>query len=1015
MTPQRFRAASGGLIDRAKPLRFTFNGRAYAGFAGDTLASALVANGVRIVGRSFKYHRPRGVFGLGAEEPNALVQLGRGARSDPNSKATQIELFDGLVAASQNCWPTVDFDLGSVTGLFSRLMPAGFYYKTFMWPPRRWIAYEPFIRRMAGLGRSPVLPDPDRYEHRYAHCDVLVVGAGPAGLAAALAAGRSGARLIAADEGARPGGTLLAGREDIGARPAVDWIGEAEAELRAMPEARVLSRTAVFGYYDHNQLGAVERVSDHRPARPGEPRQRVWHIHAREVVLATGAHERSLVFGNNDLPGVMLAGAASGYVNRYAVRAGRAAVVFTNNDSAYTAALDLAAGGVVVRAVVDLRADPPAALAGRLGAAGIEHLPGSAVLHARGWRRLGGVVVARLDGEGKPQGAVRHIECDLLGVSGGWNPAVHLHAQARGRPHFDPDLGAFVPGPAVQKERSAGAARGSFVLADCLAEGAAAGAAAAAACGFAASADLGLTLADEPAMTRVAATKVATTKDRTFQITMKPEAPLWYAPQAVGSRQKRFVDLQNDVTDADIALAVREGYHSVEHVKRYTTLGMGTDQGKTSNAVGFAHVAAALGADIATVGTTTYRPPYVPVALGALAGSEGGRHFAPSRRTPMHDAHLTAGAVMAQTGVWLRPQCYPRARESLEAAARREASAVRTRVGLVDISTLGKLELFGPDAALFLERVYINRWRGLKVGRCRYGVMLREDGIVFDDGTTSRIAETHYFMTVTTGQAPLAARRLDYWHKVLWPELDLRIVSVTDQWAGVALAGPASREVLARVLDGLDIGSHAFPHMAMGTGIIAGVAARVLRISFSGDLAYEIYVPSGHGMRLWRTLTAAGARFGITPYGVDAMNALRIEKGHVAGGELNGRVTADDLGLGRMMRAEGDFIGRRSLARSGLNDPGRWQLVGLAPEDGKTPIPQGAKIVGDLANRYVGELTSTAWSPTLGMPIGLGLVSAGRSRHGERLLAVSPLAGQAVRVIVRSPTFFDPEGERLHA
>jgi len=1004
MTAQRFRAPSGGLIDRARPLRFSFNGRAYTGFAGDTLASALLANGVRRVGRSFKYHRPRGVFGLGAEEPNALVQLGRGARSDPNSKATQIELFDGLVAESQNCWPTVDFDVGSLTGLFSRLMPAGFYYKTFMWPAGSWIAYEKFIRRIVGLGKSPLLPDPDRYEHRHAHCDVLVVGAGPAGLAAALAAGRSGARLIVADEGVRPGGMLLAGREHIGARPAVDWIAEAEAELRTMPEVKLLSRTTVFGYYDHNQLAALERVADHRPARPGEPRQRVWHIHAREVVLATGAHERPLVFGNNDLPGVMLASAASGYVNRYAVRPGRGAVVFTNNDSAYTAALDLASCGVAVQALVDLRADPPAALAERIGAAGIEHLPGAAVLHARGWRTLAGVVVARLDADSKPHGAPRRIACDLLCVSGAWNPAVHLHAQARGRPRFDPDIAAFVPGPSVQDERSAGAARGSFSLADCLAEGGAAGAAAASAAGFAASAELGLIFAPASEM-HLAMPRMATMQ----------AASAWSAPQAPGDRRKRFVDLQNDVTDADIALAVREGYRSVEHVKRYTTLGMGTDQGKTSNTLGFAHVAAATGAEIAAVGTTTYRPPYVPVALGALAGMEGGRHFAPNRRTPMHDAHVAAGAVMAQTGVWLRPQGYPRAGENLDDAARREASAVRERVGLVDISTLGKLELFGPDAPAFLERVYINRWRGLKVGRWRYGVMLREDGIVFDDGTTSRIGEAHYFMTVTTGQAPLVTRRLDYWHKVLWPELDLRIVSVTDQWAGVALAGPQSRRVLTRVLDGLDISPGAFPHMAMGTGSIAGIAARVFRISFSGDLAYEIYVPSGHGTLLWQTLITAGSEFGITPYGVDAMNALRIEKGHVAGGELNGRVTPDDLGLGGMIRPEGDFIGRRSLARPGLNDPGRWQLVGLAPEDGRTSIPPGAKIVADRTDRYIGEVTSTSWSPTLGMPIGLGLISAGRSRHAERLLAVSPLVGQKVPVIVRGPMVFDPEGKRLHA
>ncbi len=992
MMPQKFRLPSGGLIDRGRPLRFTFNGATHTGFAGDTLASALLANGVRIVGRSFKYHRPRGVFGLGAEEPNALVQLGVGARSEPNSKATQVELFDDLVASSQNCWPTVDFDLGSLTGLFGRLLPAGFYYKTFMLG--RWIAYEPFIRRMAGLGKAPLLPDPDHYEHRHAHCDVLIVGAGPAGLAAALAAGRAGARLIVVDEGDRAGGTLLAGSARIGAGPAADWVAAAEAELRAMADVRLLNRTTAFGYYDHNQIGAVERVADHRPARPGEPRQRVWHVRAREVVLATGAHERSLVFGNNDLPGVMLASAASGYINRYAVRPGGQAAVFTNNDSAYTAALDLAAGGVAVRALVDLRPAPSPDLAAKLSAARIEHVPGAAVLQAFGRLAVRGVEIAGIDHTGRQQGARRRIDCDLLCVSGGWNPAVHLHAQSRGRPQFNADNGALVPGPAAQAERSAGAANGIFSLAGCLADGAAAGAQAAEAAGLTASADIGVTLPTEPETI--------------------PPASTWDIPQDADSTSKRFVDLQNDVTDADIALAVREGYRSVEHVKRYTTLGMGTDQGKTSNTIGFAHVAAALGADITAVGTTAYRPPYVPVALGALAGSEGGRHFAPDRLTPMHEWHVAAGAVMAQSGVWLRPQCYPRVGESLDDAARRESGAVRAQVGLVDVSTLGKIELFGRDATEFLERIYINRWRSLKTGRSRYGVMLREDGMVFDDGTTTRLGENHYFMTTTTGQAPLVTRRLDYWHKVLWPELDVRIVPVHDQWAGIALAGPQSRVVLAKVADGLDVSPAALPHMALGTGSVAGIAARVFRISFSGDLAYEIYVPAGYGTRLWEALITAGAEFGITPYGVDAMNALRIEKGHVAGGELNGRVTADDLGLGRMIKPETDFIGRRSLSRPGLQEPDRWQLVGLAPADGKTAIPSGAKIVAEAANRYIGEVTSTTWSPSLGMPIALGLVAAGRSRHGKHLVAVSRLAGQEVPVVLRAPTFFDPDGVRLH-
>ena len=987
---QPFRNLAGGLVGRDREVAFTFNGRSLAGYAGDTLASALLANGVRVVGRSFKYHRPRGVFGLGAEEPNALVQLGIGARTEPNSKATQVELQDDLVAASQNCWPSVRFDLGAIANILSPLLPAGFYYKTFMGPPGRWMTFEPAIRRMAGMGRSPEQADPDRYEHTHHHCDVLVVGAGPAGLAAALVAGRSGARVLLVDDGPRLGGSLLATVETIDGRPGLEWIARTEAELRSMPEMRLLARAVAFGYYDHNQLGVLERVTDHRPARPGEPRQRVWHVQARQVVLATGGHERSMVFANNDLPGVMLASAARGYVNRFAVRPGDRAVVFTNNDSAYEAALDLAAGGVMVRAIVDVRTDPPAACTTSIADRGIERFAGAAVLGARGRRGVRRVSLARVDQAGAPQGRLTDLDCDLLCVSGGWNPAVHLHAQSRGRPVYDAQIGAFVPGVSVQAERSAGAARAVFHLSGCLAEGAAAGAAAAEAAGFAARGDIGLGAATEPTTSISIAWRVA-----------------------AGGRAKRFVDLQNDVTDADIGLAVREGYRSVEHVKRYTTLGMGNDQGKTSNAIGFALVADALGVDMATVGTTTYRPPYVPVAIGALAGSEGGRHFMPTRRTPIHDSHVAAGAMMLQSGAWLRPQCYPRAGESIDGAARREALNVRRRVGVVDVSTLGKFELVGPDAAEFLERVYVNRWRNLQLGRSRYGLMLREDGLVYDDGTTTRLTEHGFFMTTTTGQAPLTARRLTYWRKVLWPDLDLRIVDVTEQWAAVALAGPRSREVLARIAQGLDVGNEALPYMAARVGTIAGVEARVFRISFSGDLAFEIYVPAGHGAALWQRLIEAGAAFGIEPYGVDAMNALRIEKGHVAGGELNGRVTAGDLGLGRMIRAEGDFIGRRSLSRPGLSDPARWQLVGLAPADGEAALPQGAKVVDDVPGRYIGEITSTTWSPMLDMPIALGLVARGRARHGHRLMATSPLAGRNVPVVVQSPAFVDPHGERL--
>ena len=993
MTRKAFRNPTGGAINRSRPVRFTFDDRHYDGFEGDTLASALLANGVRIVARSFKYHRPRGIFASGAEEPNALVRIGEAGYAEPNLKATQVELRDGLVARSQNCWPSPGFDLGAVAGILAPLLPAGFYYKTFKWPTPWWRrVYEPLIRRAAGIGSASLEPDPDRYDHREVYCDVLVVGAGPTGLMAALAAADTGARVILVDERSVPGGTLLWRRQIVENMPGYVWASGVSERLRRMADVQVLTRTTAFGYYDHNQVALLERVAEHRVPRRGEPRQRLWHARARHVVLATGAHERSMVFANNDRPGVMLAGAAQEYVNHFAVRPGNTAVVFTNNDSAYEVARDLAAGGIGVAALVDVRENVAASLSSDLAALGIEHLAGAAVTAALGTSGVRGALVSPLNSGARE----RRVACDLLCISGGWEPRLQLHAQSRGRPVYDPALGAFAPGLSVQAELSAGAARGLSTLSDCLADGTRAGALAAAA---------GRRLAGGAAVPAMPAPGG-----------LNGPAP-WSGLRSSRTKGKRFVDLQEDVTDRDVRLAVREGYRSVEHVKRYTTLGMGTDQGKTSGTLGYAVVAEACGGGIAEGGTTTFRPPYVPITLGALAGSHGGHHFLTTRRTPMHEWHRSAGAVMMQSGPWLRPQCYPQPGESLEAAARREARAVREGVGLVDVSTLGKFELFGHDAAEFLERIYVNRWSSLPIGRSRYGVMLREDGMVFDDGTTSRLGDRHYFMTTTTAQAGLVQRRIEHCRQVLWPELDVRIVNVTEQWAAVALAGPKSRSLLMAVIDGIDGSNAALPFMACSSGRFGSATARVFRISFSGDLAYEIYVPAGHGERLWRAFVEAGRSFGITPYGVDAINALRIEKGHVTGAELNGRTTADDLGLGRLLKSDRDFIGKRSLSRPGLREPKRWQLVGVAPADRKSVLPPGGKIVENpdrpAPTACLGELTSTTWSPMLDMPVGLALVSGGRERHNERLFAVSPLMKQCVQVEIRSPVFFDPEGERL--
>jgi sarcosine oxidase, subunit alpha len=993
---QLFRLPQGGLIDRSRPLDFVYDGRAYQGYAGDTLASALLANGVRICGRSFKYHRPRGVYAAGAEEPSALVQLRAGARTEPNARATQVELFAGLQARSQNCFPTVNFDLAAVTGCFARMLPAGFYYKTFMWPAKWWMSYEHLIRKAAGMGRAPLVPDADEYEKRYAHCDVLVAGGGPAGLAAALAAARAGARVILADERAELGGSLRFERTEIDAAPALHWVHAVCRELESMPRVRSLPRTTVFGYYDHNLLTLVERVADHLPQPPPHlPRQRLWWVRARRVVLATGAIERPLVFADNDRPGVMLASAARSYLNEYAVRAGTRAVIFTTNDSAYATARELAGAGVEVAAVVDTRERGPAA--DSLNGVDTQVLRGHAVAAAEG-APLRAVQVGRLNAAGDGYvGTLRRIDCDLLCVSGGWTPAVHLFSQSRGRLRWREDIAAFIPADSFQAQRCAGACQGSFALRTCLEEGLRAGNEAAAAAGF--------RVDKAPAI---------------FACPQEHAAPMqaqWQVPLA-GKRRKRFVDIQNDVTIDDIALAVREGYDNVEHLKRYTTLGMGTDQGRIGNVNGLAILAATTGADIAATGTTTFRPPYTPVTMGAIAARETGAHFEPVRRSAMHGWHVQNGAPMITAGLWLRPQVYPRNGEHVSDAIRREAKAVRTEVGIVDVSTLGKIDIQGCDAAQFLERVYVNRWQNLAVGRCRYGLMLREDGLVMDDGTTTRIAEQRYYMTTTTANAGKVMAHLEYCAQVLWPELDVRLVAVSEQWAAMAIAGPRSRELLARVAE-LDVSEHALPLLGYKEGVVAGTPARLFRITYSGERAYEVHVPADFGLPVWQAFIEVGADLGLTPYGTEAMGVLRIEKGHVViGAEIDGRTTPDDLGYARLVKANGDFVGRRSLQRPELRRADRKQLVGLVPADGHTMIPRGAQLVADphhaLPNPLLGHVTSSCYSPTLAKPIALALLEGGRARHGERVYAMSPLQAATLEVTVTAPVFIDAEGVRAH-
>jgi len=992
----RNRLPKQGLIDRSQVLSFLFDGRRYTGFGGDTLASALLAAGVKLMGRSFKYHRPRGVLTAGPEEPNALVELRSGARREANTKATVAELFDGLEARSQNRWPTLAFDVGAVNSLFSPIFVAGFYYKTFMWPAAFWEKlYEPVIRRAAGLGAASMQADPDTYEKAHAFCDVLIIGAGPAGLAAALAAGRSGARVILCDEDFLLGGRLNGDRHEIDDSSGRDWARRIEAELRSLPEVRIWSRTTVFGAYDDGlsgtrTFGALERVADHLAVpRAHQPRQRLWKIMAKRAVLAAGAIERPIVFGGNDRPGVMMASAVRTYVNRFAVVPGQRVALFTAGDDGWKTAIDLADAGVPVQAIVDARRDITPQLLDAAKRIQARVFSGAQVVDAHGSHGLEHIAIRENNGR------LTRLAADTLAVSGGWNPNLALSTHVGGRPGWSDAVAAFVPGDMPRGMSVAGAAGGSFALAAALREGAAAGADAAAAAGFSNA---------TPPRWR--------TDDEATALT-----PLWFVAE---SKAKSFVDLQNDVTREDVALAAREGYRSVELLKRYTTLGMATDQGKTSNLNGHAIMAALTERAIPEVGTTTSRPPYTPVAIAAFAGPHRGKHFKPTRLTAGHGWAHERGATFVETGQWLRAQWFAAPGETnwLETVSR-EVKAVRGSVGVCDVSTLGKIDIQGVDCGAFLDRVYVNLFSTLGVGRVRYGLMLREDGCVMDDGTTARLAAHHYVMSTTTANAAKVMQHLEHARQVLWPDLDVQLVSITEQWAQYAIAGPNSRRLLERLLgSAADISNTAFPYLACAEFSWRGIPARLFRISFSGEMAYELAVPARYGDAVIRAIMAAGDEFGIVPYGTEALGVMRIEKGHVAGNELNGTTTAADLGLGKMMSKKKDFIGRVLAGRPGLADPDRPSIVGVIPVDKSARLYAGAHFLTSGADATLendqGYITSVAFSPMLGVWVGLGLLTRGPQRLGERIRAHSPIRGGDVDVEIVSPVFFDPQGARLH-
>ena len=986
-SPQRL--ASGGLIDRAKAIRFSFDGKSLQGAAGDTLASALVANGVRLVGRSFKYHRPRGIFSAGAEEPNALVELRSGARREPNTKATTVELFDGLEAASQNRWPSLAFDIHAINQLAGPLLAAGFYYKSFMWPAAFWEKfYEPAIRRAAGLGRLSGEADPDTYEKAYAFCDLLVIGAGPAGLAAALTAGRAGARVIVAEDDFVLGGRLNSETHEIDGAPGTIWAKRVEDELGALPNVRIMRRMSVFGLYD-GEYGAVERVADHLPVPPPfTPRQRLWKIVARETILAAGAVERPIVFGGNDTPGVMLASAMRTYVNRFAAAPGRRVAVFTTSDDGWRTAFDLGNAGVSVACVVDVRTKVAPEVVSLAGDARV--FLGGRVIDARGGHALKSVAVLdAMDNRST-------IAVDALAVSGGWNPDMALSTHLGSKPAWSEPKAAFLAGEMPDGMAVAGAAAGHWTLAEALHDG---------------------TVLGADAAVRVGRRPRGMSRYRTSDEHYGVKA-FWHVTD---SRRKAFVDLQNDVTDKDVALAAREGFRSVEHLKRYTTLGMATDQGRTSNVSGLAIMAELTERTIAQTGITRARPPHVPVTIGAFAGLHTGQHFKPTRLTAGHGWAASQGATFVEAGQWLRAQWFAQPDETdwLQSVTR-EVKSVRSAVGFCDVSTLGKIALLGPDVGTLLDRIYINTFSTLAVGRVRYGVMLREDGFVMDDGATARLAPDHWVMSTTTANAGKVMQHLEFCHQVLWPELDVQMVSVTEQWAQYAIAGPRSRELLQRLLgDGADLSNEAFPYLACAEFRLGQIPVRLFRISFSGELAYEIAVPAGYGDALARMMADTGHDFGVTPYGTEALSVMRIEKGHVAGNELNGQTVALDLGLGRMMSTKKDFIGRLMAARPALVDPQRPSLVGLKPVEPNARLRAGAHFiargVSPSPETDEGYMTSTAFSPSLGHWIGLGLLARGVQRIGERIRAYDPVRSGDIEVEVVSPVFVDPGGVRVRA
>ncbi len=991
-----YRVSGRGRVDASRAVSFTFDGKTYRGVKGDTVASALLANGVHLMGRSFKYHRPRGPVAAGSEEPNALIGTRRGAgRFEPNTRATVQEIWDGLETTSQNKFPSLSFDIGAVNDMAYMLFSAGFYYKTFMWPKSFWNkVYEPFIRAAAGLGVSPREEDPDTYASRNLHCDVLIVGAGPAGLAAARAAAVDGLKVVLVDENAEAGGTLLSEPQaKIAGRPAWSWLAEELAALRERG-VKVMTRTTAIGYYHQNMIGLCERLTDHLETIPKDlPRERLWRVRARHVVLAQGALEKPLVFNGNDRPGVMLAGAAQTYLNRYGVKVGNRPVVVTSHDSAWYAAFDLHAAGARVQAIVDTRATVREELVNEARALGIAVRLSHTVTATSGRLRVKSIRVNAVNGSSV--GAGQEIACDAVLMSGGWTPSLHLFSHTQGKLAWDDALTTFLPAATNEDCAIAGAGRGLWGIAAALDDGAEQGRKIAVALGKAGE-----------------ASDYAVEHDRAGSGVSHTELP----SDRDAGKAKAFVDYQNDVTAKDLRLAVREGMRSIEHVKRYTTNGMATDQGKMSNINGLNIAAEALGKRQPQVGLTTFRPPYTPTTFGAFAGYHRGDHFEVTRKTQIDGWAESHGAVYEPVGQWRRAWYFPKAGEDMDAAVGRECRAVRKSLGIFDASTLGKIEVVGPDAVEFMNRMYTNPWSKLAPGRCRYGLLLGDDGFIRDDGVIGRMSEDRFHVTTTTGGAARVLNMMEDYLQTEWPDLNVWLTSTTEQWSTIALNGPNAAKLLAPLVEGIELTEESFPHMSCAECTVAGMPARLFRVSFTGEIGFEVNVPAPLGRKLWETLWEAGQPYGITAYGTETMHVLRAEKGYIiVGQDTDGTVTPYDAAMGWAVgKNKPDFVGKRGLARPDLVAKGRRHLVGLLTED-RSKLEEGAQIVFDakqpIPMKMVGHVTSSYHSDAVGQPIALALVEGGHERMGETVYI--PMPERTIAAKITGMVFVDPENTRL--